>query len=270
MSQPQVNDEFVKELDNILERTVRNGSLLISGSGGSGKTFASFWLLRRIMQSPKHETHGYKTLITDPCLNFRYKFDSVPYIDIFETKVLPVEVDLIVDMYSLTPTQKRAELAEILGNDFVHKKELKIVHNGVNPYENFYILDELHNMLGRYALVGKEGASLLDIITEGRNFGMYFIGVTRRLADLSTQFVESCRNNLFGKTVGDNDLNKIRKMYGDNVADLVCNVKARSFIFYDRESNFISEIGFPDFIPQGQPYKIIQNYSGGYVRHILG
>jgi hypothetical protein len=271
MSQPQiVNEEFIKELDAIIERTVKNGSLLISGSGGSGKTFASFWLLRRIMQSLKHETHGCKTLVIDPCLNFRYKFDLIPYIDISETKLLPIEVDLIVDMYSLQPKQKREQLTEILHNDFLHKQQLKIMHNGVNPYENFYILDELHNMVGRYALVGKDGANLLDIITEGRNFAMYFIGVTRRLSDLSTQFVESCRNNLIGKTVGDNDLAKIRKMYGNDVTDLVSNLKPRAFIFYDRESDFIDEIGFPDFVANGIPYKINQNYSNGYIRHIRG
>lgn len=263
-----VDSEFIKAIDTIIKAVTTNGSLLISGTGGSGKTYASMWIYRQIRASKKHETQGYKTLVLEPCINYRYKFDACPYIELVTTKVLPIEADLIVDMNSMMPSQKRMRLIEILSGDFLLKQQLKITHNGLNPYENFYILDELHNMVGRYSLVSKNGENLLDVITEGRNVGMYFIGVTRRLSDLSTQFVESSRTFLFGKTVGDNDLSKIRKMYGKKVADEVADLKPRSFIFYDTENSQISEIGFPDFVQEGKPYQLEQNRANGYVRYI--
>lgn len=272
--QPQVlNPDFILKIDDIIERTIKNGSLTITGTGGSGKTFASMWIVRRIMQNEKHETGEYKVTIVEPCLNYRFKFDAVPYIEYMNTKVIPENQDLIIDMNGIKPAVKRSGLTTILNNDFVHKQTLKIINNGINPYKNFYMLDELHNIIGRYALVGDKGADLLDVITECRNFDMYLIGVTRRLADLSTQFVESCRNFLFGKMAGENDLNKIRRMYGkngDKVADAVQVLKPRSFIFFDTENGFIDEIGFPEFIPQGKPYEVTQDYSQGYVKHIQG
>lgn len=269
--QPQViNPEFIIKIDEIIERTIKNGSLLISGSGGSGKTFASMWIVRRMMQSPKHESGEYRITIAEPCLNYRYKFDCVPYIDYATTKLIPDKQDLIIDMYSLKPKVKRECLTSILSNDFVHKQAIKIANNGINTFKNFYMLDELHNIIGRYSLIGNKGADLLDVITEGRNFDMYWIGITRRLSDLSTQFVESSRNFLFGKTIGDNDLNKIKKMYGSIVSNAVASLKPRSFIFYDSENDYIDEIGFPDFIQQGKAFEIKQDYANGYVKHIQG
>ena len=269
--QPQIIDiDFINKIDQIIERTIHNGSLLVSGSGGSGKTFASMWIIRRVMQSANHQSGEYKITIVEPCLNYRYKFDSIPFIDYASTKLVPDKQDLIIDIYSLKPKAKRECLTSILSNDFVHKQELKIANNGVNTFKNFYMLDELHNVIGRYALVGNAGAELLDTVTECRNFGMYIIGVTRRLSDLSTSFVESCRTNLFGKTSGQNDLDKIEKMYGNKVSNAVANLKPRSFVYFDQENGEISEIGMPEFIAQGRPFEIKEDCSHGYVKYLQG
>jgi hypothetical protein len=262
-----INPEFIIKIDDIIQRTITNGSLLISGTGGSGKTFASMWIIRRIMQNAKYESNEYKVSIVEPCLNYRFKFDAVPFISYATTNVIPKGRAIIVDMNGMTPKAKRDGLSSILNDDFVLKQKLKIENNGINTYKNFYMLDELHNIIGRYALVGDKGADLLDVITECRNFDMYLIGVTRRLADISTQFVESSRNFLFGKTAGENDIKKIEKMYGHKVSNAVANLKPRSFIFFDTEDNSICEIGFPDFRAIGSPYEIKENTSQGYVKN---
>ena len=261
-----VNQEFLDAVDSIIKRTIENGSLLLSGSGGSGKTFASFWITRRIMQDAKFESNEYKITIIDPILNHRFKFDAMPYIEYANTNVIPKKRAIIIDMNNMSPKAKKDGLSNILNSDFTLKQKLKIENKGVNIYKNFYILDELHNILGRYALVGSNGAELLDIITECRNVDMYLIGITRRLADLSTQFTESCRTNLIGKTSGQNDLIKIEKMYGSKVSKAVANLKQRSFIYHDSETGEISEIGFPDFKAIGSPYEVKENTSQGYVK----
>jgi hypothetical protein len=261
-----INPEFIIKTDDILNRTMTNGSLLISGTGGSGKTFASMWLMRRLMQSPKFEINEYRISIIEPCLNYRYKFDAVPYINYATTNVIPKDRAIIIDMNGMTPKAKRDGLNSILTTDFVLKQKLKIENNGINRYKNFYMLDELHNSLGRYALVGDKGAELLDVFTECRNFDMYIIGVTRRLADISTQYVESSRNFLLGKMAGENDLKKIEKMLGHKVSNAVANLKPRSFIFFDTEDNNLCEIGFPEFIAIGLPFEVKENMSQGYVK----
>jgi hypothetical protein len=261
-----INPEFLIKIDDIIKRIIANGSLLISGTGGSGKTFASMWLIRRIMQNAKFESNEYKISIVEPCLNYRFKFDEVPYIEYATTNVIPKQRAIIVDMNGMKPKAKRDGLSSILTTDFVLKQKLKIENNGINTYKNFYMLDELHNIIGRYALVGDKGADLLDVITECRNFDMYLIGVTRRLADISTQFVESSRNFLFGKTSGENDIKKIDKMFGNKVSKAVSNLKPRSFIFFDTEDNSICEIGFPDFRAIGKPFEVKENTSQGYVK----
>jgi hypothetical protein len=218
------------------------------------------------MQNTKFELNEYKVSIVEPCLNYRYKFDEVPYIEYATTNVIPNNRAIIVDMNGMTPKAKRDGLSSILNRDFVLKQKLKIENNGVNTYKNFYMCDELHNIIGRYALVGDKGADLLDVFTECRNFDMYIIGVTRRLADISTQYVESSRNFLLGKISGENDIKKIEKMFGNKVSKAVGNLKQRSFIFFDTEDNSICEIGFPNFIPQGKPFEVKENTSQGYVK----
>jgi hypothetical protein len=265
-----INPEFYPMIDTILARTRENGSCLICGSGGAGKTDVIKWLARQIIASPNHVNNGSVTKLIDPVSNLKFSFDKIPYITLKETSDIPLIQDLLVNMNGLSPSEKRYFLTSILQNDFRKNDVLKNEHGGINPFESWYLIDEAHNVIGRFALVGKKGEDLMDMISEMRNYKMYTISVTRRLTDLSTTFVESCRNVLIGKTIGDNDLKKIESMYGKTIHDEVAKLKPFSFIFYDRDNGMKAEIPFPKFVQVGQPSPLDTAKMRGTIRYIFG
>jgi hypothetical protein len=244
---------------------VCNGSGLFSGVGGAGKTRALMWLTRRIIDNPKHGTNEWRTLIYDPILNYRYFFDRIPFVNLKTMRNIPYATDLVLDMSELNVREKQAKYLAIQLTEFKKAKERKIAHDGKVPYITFHIADEWHNILGRYALTGKSGDDMREIITTGRNFGETYIGVTRRLSDLAATLVESSRTFLLGLTSGENDLQKIEKMTNRAVRNAVSALKPRSFVFFDKENEIIKEIGFPEWIQIGKPYELEIDTSNGYV-----
>lgn len=168
---------------------------------------------------------------------------------------------------ALSLAQKKLQFLKIFKDEFNEAKMQRVKDNGVVKVTTFFLSDEFHNILGRHSLDGEKGEEMKEILTTGRNAGLIFGGVVRRLADASTVFVESCNTYLFGLSGGDNDLRKIRnETDSKEVRDMVAGLRPRSFIFYDKERKAGFDIGMPDFYPVGKPYEIKVDYSRGYVK----
>jgi len=271
MSNPQVIDPaFIKKIDEIIAMAVQNGGLMFVATNGSGKSCAGMWFARRIMDNPKHEAHEYKLTIFDTVYNWRYNFDKIPFIDYNQTRMLPISQDLIIDVSDLDPIDTRNNISAILMEDFQKKQELKVAMNGQLPFVNFYIIEEMQNVFGTYALGQKTGRFNLKLFAEGRNFGMCFIGIGQRIADISPKAIERRRYFLLGRANGDNDLQKIGRMFNPIVAEHLKALQVGSFLFFDKETNTLDEIGFPLFNQMGKPEALVLNKINGYVKRVYG
>jgi hypothetical protein len=268
MSEPksepkQISPDFIKKLDEIIKKIEESGGLIVSGSNQSGKTNAVMWIARRIRDSPKHSTNEYKLTIFDDTLNWKFKFDSIPFVDYAKTSVIPFEEqDLIVNLHEIADIiDVKNVIADLMYRDFMHKHELKNSLNGVVPFANFYVIEEIQNVLGRNGLGLKSGRFLYKLYCECTNFRMVVIGLTQRLADVDTRVVERRRYFLIGRTCGDNDVQKISRMFGSQVADKVKTLKTNfeegisEFIFYDKAENHAYLIQFPKFEGIGKPFE---------------
>lgn len=266
MSTIPIDPELKKRLLEIIENAKQNGGMMVIGSNQCGKTTAVMWLMRLIVTSSEHEVQKYQSKIFDTCLNWRYKFDVCPYIEYGSerSKLIPTEQDLIIDMIDPDPISVKRSIAEILQGDFEHKRELKEKFLGVNQQTNFYVIEEVQNVFGRMGLAGQSGRYLRRIFSEGSNFAMCIIGLGQRLADIDTMIVERRRYFLFGRMNGENDLKKIKAMFGDQVVGAVQGCAVGEFIFHDKEKKLIAKIAFPEWTQNGKPFlKVVDKKKQG-------
>jgi hypothetical protein len=82
-----------------------------------------------------------------------------------------------------------------------------------------YVIEEAQNSLGRYALTRKSGDFWLKTISEGANFGLSYLFVGQRAADISTSVIERSTVSFIGKTTGDNNIRKVKSLIGDKAGE---------------------------------------------------
>jgi hypothetical protein len=228
------------------------------------------WIIRTLRESDDYKRNAVKVMIFDTVLVWRHRFDSVPYVDLTEIRYLPLTQDLIVDVPFVDSYMTRNAIGEVVMNDFIHKRNLKMNLNGEIPYINVYVIEEIQNCLGTYSMSGKEGRFWLKIVSECANFGQVIIGIGQRFADISTKIVDRTRYYLIGATSGDRDLVKIRGIGGKGLAEKVKALKKGEFIFFDKEDKeTMTLIYFPKFKQKGKPTPHDSNSDGsGYTKEI--
>jgi energy-coupling factor transporter ATP-binding protein EcfA2 len=261
-----INPELIEQLYEILAKAKQNGGMFVVGANQCGKTTAVMWLTRLIMKSEEYKQNKAQLKMFDTCVNWRYKFDACPYIEYGDerAKIIPAEQTMILDMIDPDPQGIKRSIAEILQGDFEHKRQLKEKFQGVNQYTNYYVIEEIQNIFGRMGLQGQSGRYLRRIFSEGSNFGMCIIGVGQRLADIDTAIVERRKYFLFGRTNGENDLKKIKAMFGDQVVSAIKGCAVGEFIFHDREKMIIAKIAFPEWHQNGTPtLKVVDRKKEG-------
>jgi len=272
-----VNEEqkkFDEKLSEIVEKIRLTSRFMVVATNQMGKTDVSMHLFRAIMKRSDHAENKVKTIDFDPAVNLRYKFDKVPFIDRTKVRHVPLAQDLIVDIPFINASLKRDAVMEVLSSDFIHKRKLKMEHNGNNPFYNFYIIDEMQNIWGTYALRKKDGESALTIFSESSNYGMVIIGLSQRFADVATGVVERCAYYLVGRLSGDNELKKLQRMVdNEKIISQVRGLKRGEFVFIDKDNpEYSVEIDFNEFKQVGTPYELTETKPvgvDGIVREIF-
>lgn len=256
------SNEMPKLVDEILEKTFKSGQLVIIATKQHGKTNACMWLVRRVMQSQSHAEGTVKSLLFDTVLNFRYKFDRIPYLDISKVRHIKPVQDLIVDLPYMDSNLVKARITQILMEDFHKKRTLKEKHIGVNPYQNLYVVEEMQNVWGTYGIKGQQGRFALKVFSEGANYGIIIWGLAQRCASVSTEALERSQHYLIGRLSGDNDIKKIARVTTKKVAEEIKTLKRGQFIFWDRDNpEYVEQIDFPLFKSNGTPYELTNGPS---------
>ena len=265
-------EDFNKKLEEIISKVMVQGQLIVVANKQMGKTNSTMHLIRALIQSKEHKENKYKTLIFDLPLVWRFNFDRIPYVDISESTYLPIVRDLLIDIPYTDSVMTRNAIVDVMREDFVRKRRLKIKFEGRNPFLNVYVVEEMQDVWGTYSLNGNVGRSALKIFAECANYGMVIIGITQRLADVSTKIIGRAKYLLIGSLQEDNDLKKVKRFASQEVSEKIKSLKRGEFIFWDRTNKeHIDLIYFPKFDNHGQkPYPYQNGQSeAGYVKRIF-
>jgi len=263
-------EDFMQKLIEIVKKVLIQGQLIIVATKQMGKTNSAMWLMKTLMEMKEHEEGKFKTLIFDLPMVWRFRFNRIAYLSHDSIPCLPVVKDLIVDLPYTDSIRTRNAITEIMMEDFVLKRQLKEKFEGNLPFKNIYLVEEMQNIWGTHSLNGSEGRFALKIFSECANYDMIIIGITQRLADVSTRIVERSRYLLIGNLEGDNNLNKIKRVTNKRIRDKVQTLKRGQFLFWDRESpEYIDLVYFPKFVQTGKPYLFEDKADGkGYVKRV--
>jgi len=262
-------EEFAQQalINDIVEKIMASSRFMSVATNQMGKTNAIMLIMRAIMNHPKNVNGKWRMKAFDPAFNFRYKFDAIPCIDATENAtfthqdgitriaVPPTEQNIIVDIPYTNCSEKKRVIMEVLKADFEYKRGLKKANKGIVPYQDFYIVDEMQNVWGNYALRGRTGEEALTIFAESSNYLMAIIGLSQRFADVATGIVERCAYYLVGALSGSNELKRLGNMVTNKkVVDKVKTLKRGEFVFVDKtNSEYFDTLVFDKFEPRGIP-----------------
>lgn len=234
-------------IDQLLEDILNTGLILVAGKN-HGKTVTTMHIVRAFAKARP----DVRINIFDTCLNWRWRYDKVPYF-MMDTVVdsLPSVNPIIVDVPFASSADTRMAVSSVALKDFGIKKGFKVATDDL-PYWNLYVIEEIQNIFGTHALKGFEGEFWLKVVSEGRNFKQSYIGLGQRLASVSTEIVERAKGYLFGNLTGDNCLKKVNRIAGKNMKEAVRTLKQGQFLHYCAGS--VHRFTFPMFKQQGKPY----------------
>lgn len=248
------SDEILKKITQYL---VDNGKLMIIGLGGTGKTTVAMHLVRYIMNTSEYKDGNTIIRIGDSANVWKLKFDQIPYVDVTKKPSIPFdEKTVLLDLGYLSTNKNVGLIENMVGQDYYMQRELMNKNNGRTPLARIYVFEEIQNLFGSY----KKSDFWLKIWSESRNYGQYFIGLAQRLSDVSTRIVERTKYILIGSLSGDNDISKIKRMFGtergNRVVNAILGLKRGEFLLLDKENTENSmKIYFPIFAQNGKPFE---------------
>jgi len=199
--------------------------------------------------------------ITDSANVWKWKFDKIPFVDVTKSRMIPEdEQALLIDLGFTDVSMNTNILESIVRTDYYKQRALIDALQGRLTLRRIYIIEEIQNIFSTHSINGKSGGFWLKEVSEGRNYGQYLLGLGQRFADISTKVVERTKYFLLGSVSGDNDMKKIRAMFGikgKSVVDTIVGLKRGDFLWVDRESPSENSyvITFPDWKPNGSPYE---------------
>jgi hypothetical protein len=264
---PEFQEMGDEALQKIVNSLVENGKLMIIGLGGTGKTTVAMHLLRYIMNGQNYKDGKQIVRIGDSANVWKLKFDQIPYVDVTKKPSIPEEEKVVlIDLGYLSNEKNVSLLENLVGQDYYIQRELMDKNNGQTPISRIYIFEEIQNLFGS----NKKSDFWLKIWSESRNYGQYFIGLAQRLSDVSTRIVERTKYMLIGSLSGDNDISKLKRMFGkergSRIANAVLGLKQGEFLFIDKDNNESSLlIYFPIFTQHGKPFEY-DNKGNGHIR----
>lgn len=257
----------LEQLEKIVKSLVENGKLLIIGLGGTGKTTVAMQIVRFIRNSQEYKEGKIVIRIGDSANVWKQKFDQIAYVDVTKKPSIPEnEKTVLLDLGFLSTKENVALIENLVGQDYYLQRESMNRNNGQPILSKIYVFEEIQNLFGSY----KRSEFWLKIWSEGRNYGQYFIGIGQRLSDISTKIVERTKYMVIGSISGDNDRQKLKRMFGvekgERMVNAITALRRGEFLWIDKDNTENSfKIYFPAFVQEGKPFEY-DSRGNGHIR----
>ena len=242
-------------LPDVIRDTILQSGLVILGSKSCGKTNAGKLIASEIIRNP--QTIPIQVKFFDLAGNLKFNFDPILYqtIDDKSRYFYDGDENILFDINLIDEDDIFGFMEKVLLTDYYRQRERKETLNGHVDKWILYFIEESQGVLSSYSLMRKTGGKVFQLFSIGRNFGQNFVLISQRLADLSTRAVERCNSYLIGKTSGDNDISKLKRLIGkkSSIVDEVkkLNVQNGEFIFYNPTIEN-QDVKFPLYDSHGQ------------------
>jgi len=247
----------------ILDAIVKNGCTILSNKQ-MGKTNLAKIIAAQISEKFPDICHQ---KIFDTAQVWRHSFLAkfvFQEINDNTTKVYDGNTDIIFDL----EWEDSEQIMQFMGNavllDYQLNRERKKI--GTLKDRIIYVIEEAQNSLGSYSLNRQSGRIWLKMISESGNFGLSFIFVGQRAADISTKAIERSQTFFIGHTTGDNNTMKIKNLigskagqehFGEPISEVAKRLKLGEFIFWSGEEAYMFNCPkFEDLYPNQKPQKI--------------
>jgi len=246
--------EIVKPVlpDPMLNGILKTG-LVIVGGKATGKSNAGKVIASEII---RNQPLPIQVKIFDTCSNLRWDFEPILYQTVDEKSRYFYDGDehVLFDINLIDETDILSFIEKVVYTDYLKQRERKEELGGHVDKWILYMVEEAQNEIGTYSLMRREGARVLKLFSEGRNFNQTFILIGQRLADVSTRAIERCNGYLFGRMTGDNDIAKLKRIVGrdsviiDEIKKL--EIEKGQFLYYDGSSTY--DFNCPAYDSRGQ------------------
>lgn len=257
----KLNTEIIQE--------ILDTGLIVVGAKKCGKSNASKIIATEIIRNQ----NNIQCRIFDSCQNWIHSFEPIIAQRINEeTRYLYTgDRSVLYDIEYIDVERIMEAIGMIVEYDLDKQRKLKRV-DMMDRWTMFFI-EEAQNVLGTYSLSRESGKLWVKAISEGRNFHMAFVMVGQRIADISTKVIERAQGYLFGRTSGDNDRKKIKRIVGNakitetinndgdwiritgnEIADEVAKLETGEFIYFNGKQGRL--IQFPLYNADTKPINV--------------
>jgi len=236
----------VSPLDPKIKSDILKTGCVIAGSGGGGKTNLAKIIARELLSDEKIQVK-----IFDKAQNWIHDFESINYQDLdidtlSEHGFYFDDQSILFNCRINKPQEIKQVISDVVGYDYDYHWELKKV-NEMNRHI-VYIVEESQNVLGTIGL----NDIWNTFISEGRNFNMSFVFITRRMAQLSARAREQVQSYIWCRTVGQLDLDRVEKIAGEEVANILPSLDLGEYVYYNGEKPY-KIIDVPKYETSGMP-----------------
>jgi len=242
-------------LPDIIRESILQSGLVILGSKSCGKTNAGKLIASEIIRNS--QSIPIQVKFFDLAGNLKFDFEPILYqtIDDRTRFFYDGNENILFDINLIDEDDIFGFMEKVLLTDYYRQRERKETLGGHVDKWILYFIEESQGVLSSYSLMRKTGGRVFQLFSIGRNFGQNFVLISQRLADLSTRAVERCNSYLIGKTSGDNDIAKLKRLIGkdSNIVDEIKNLNVQNgeFIFYNPTIRN-QDVQFPLYNSKGQ------------------
>jgi len=200
-SQSESEDRLsrISDLEDFPISQVMKEGCFVCGTRGSGKSNLAKQIVRRVLGCKI----GVK--VFDPSLS--WKDFPLPRIKVKAIGSSLCKPDSIYDLSRLSVLEARNFVMAMMKEDLSRAIDLTDLNASVPM---LYVLEEVQNLIPSNSLRTFKFLEISRFITQGRNFGLSFLGITQRLSSVDVNLVEISGLKFWLRQSGENNLRKAR------------------------------------------------------------
>lgn len=221
-----LENKSVVPLDATIKADILESGIFVSGGPKSGKTNLVMDIAGQLMKDDNIQLK-----VFDSAQNYVHNFENITYqdldIDTLENEGFYFgDQSILFNMNIVTPKDSKKTISEIVSYDYEYQRQLKEI--GEMNRWIVYVVEEAQNILYN---VGDTDV-WRTFISQGRNFNLAFIFITRRMAEVHPKVRSHMRGFMWGRPNDALEIEKATKAMGEEIAMMLPKLNTGEFIYW--------------------------------------